>query len=472
MNPRILFIMKHYDVIIIGAGPAGIFAALEIVFSAKGTKILVIEKGKDIKERVCPSAIRDVSCKACPECSLLCGWGGAGAFSDGKLSLSKEIGGNLLRYVNEIELQKLINYTDGLYIKYGAPSSVYGDDVDKVNALKETAEKNKLTLIPSKIRHIGTDRCPELLKKIKAELNSKVDILFSKNVNKILVKNGKVTGVGTDNGRTIHADFVIVAPGREGALWLEKQAKIMGLSLLKNPVDIGVRVELPASVLEPLTKVTYEPKLIFYSKKFHDKIRTFCVNPYGEVVKEYVKGIWIVNGHSYSNMKTENTNFAILISTYFTEPFDEPHLYGRYVARLANLLGKGVILQRLGDLQAGRRSNPARVRRGHVKPTLTDAVPGDLSFVLPHRYISNILEMLKAMDKIAPGVNSPHTLLYGVEVKFYSRQLKLDSNLETEIENLFTIGDGAGVSRGLIQASTSGIIAAREILKRVQIGDG
>jgi uncharacterized FAD-dependent dehydrogenase len=311
---------------------------------------------------------------------------------------------------------------------------------------------------------------------MKAELNAEVNILFSRNVKKIVVENGKAVGVDAGDGDAFYAEFVVVAPGREGALWLERQAKSLGLSLLKNPVDIGVRVEMPATVLEPLTEVIYEPKLIYHTRKFNDRIRTFCVNPYGEVVKENVKGVWIVNGHSYANKKTENTNFALLVSTHFTEPFDEPHLYGRYVARLANLLGKGVILQRLGDLQAGRRSNPSRVRRGRVKPTLSDAVPGDLSFALPHRYISDILEMLKVMDKVAPGVNSPHTLLYGVEVKFYSRQLHLNNNLETEIENLFAIGDGAGVSRGLIQASASGIIAAREILKRKggrrEAGDG
>jgi hypothetical protein len=461
--------MKHYDVIIIGAGPAGIFAALELVSAKKEIRILLIEKGKDIDERTCPSSVQKISCTSCTDCGLLCGWGGAGAYSDGKLTLSKEVGGNLLRYVDDIALQELINYTDGIYLKYGAPSEIFGSDTKKVDALRTDAEKNGMTLIPSQIRHIGTDRCPELLKKIKEDLNSAIDITFSKNVKKILKENGKVRGIETTDGDTLYSDFIIVAPGREGALWLERLAKTMGLSLLKNPVDIGVRVELPASVLEPLTKIVYEPKLIYYSKKYHDKIRTFCVNPYGEIVKEYVKGVWIVNGHSYSSKKTDNTNFALLVSTYFTEPFDEPHLYGRYVARLANLLGRGVIVQRLGDLMDGRRSTPARISRGKVKPTLSDAAPGDLSFVLPHRYISNILEMLKVMDKMAPGVYSRHTLLYGVEVKFYSRQLKLDSNLETEIKNLFAIGDGAGVSRGLIQASASGIIAAREILRRLAV---
>jgi uncharacterized FAD-dependent dehydrogenase len=459
--------MKHYDVIIIGAGPAGIFAAHEIVSTGRKLKILLIEKGLDIEDRVCPSYLNKVKCNECSECGLLCGWGGAGAFSDGKLTLSKEIGGNLSRYVDEEKLHELINYTDGLYVKYGAPGCVFGDDTEKVNDIKDKAAKNRLTLIPSRIRHIGTDRCPEVLKNIRAGLDSDIDISFSENVRKILYKNDRVTGIETGKGETIYADFVIVAPGREGALWLEKQAKSMGLSLLKNPVDIGVRVELPSSVLEPLTKITYEPKLIYSTRKFNDRIRTFCVNPYGEVVKEYVKGVWIVNGHSFANKKTDNTNFALLVSTFFTEPFDEPHLYGRYVARLANLLGKGVILQRLGDLKEGRRSTHARIRKGRVKPTLADAVPGDLSFALPHRYLTDILEMLKTMDKIAKGVNSPHTLLYGVEVKFYSRQIKLDSSLETEMKNLFAIGDGAGVSRGLIQASASGIIAAREILKRV-----
>jgi len=260
---------------------------------------------------------------------------------------------------------------------------------------------------------------------------------------------------------------VMLAPGREGSKWLEKETRRLRLQVLNNPVDIGVRVEVPASVFEHLTTATYEPKLIFNSRRFDDRVRTFCVNPYGEVVKEYLKEVWTVNGHSYSGHRTSNTNFALLVSTTFTEPFTEPISYGRYIAGLANFLGNGVIVQRLGDLQKGRRSTPERISKGLVKPTLADATPGDLSFVIPYRYLSDIMEMLEALDRIAPGVNSRHTLLYGVEVKFYSMQLRLSPALETGIENLFAVGDGAGVSRGLVQASASGVVAAREILKRL-----
>lgn len=459
--------MKKYDVIIVGAGPAGIFAALELIKANGRLKVLMIEKGLDIDQRLCPSSANSIPCISCAECGLLCGWGGAGAYSDGKLSLSKEVGGNLARYIGDPELEKLIEYVDGIYVSFGAPQEVHGCDRSRVESIRSEAEQYGLTLIPVKIRHIGTDRCPVVLKNMKTTINSRVDILFSRNVRKLIVSNGAAEGVDAGNGHIYYADYVIAAPGREGALWLERQAKSMGLSMLKNPVDIGVRVELPAKVLEPLTSVIYEPKLIFHSKKFNDRIRTFCVNPYGEVVREYVRGVWIVNGHSYSEKKTGNTNFALLVSTYFTEPFDEPHLYGRYIARLANLLGKGVIVQRLGDLKAGRRSTAERIAKGAVAPTLADAVPGDLSFALPHRYLTDIIDMLKAMDRLANGVFSNHTLLYGAEVKFYSRQIKLDNHLETEIKNFFAIGDGAGVSRGLIQASASGVVAAREILKRV-----
>ena len=410
--------------------------------------------------------VREISCATCPECALLSGWGGAGAFSDGKLNLSPEIGGFLSRYIDINTLQSLIIYVDEIYVRYGAPKETYGGNKEEVNEIERLASENNLLFIPSKIRHIGTDRCKTVLKNIKETLNRRVESIFSSEAERVITKKGKAVGVRLKDGKRLYSEFVILAPGREGSRWLERESRRLHLTLLKNPVDIGVRVEIPASVFEPLTKITYEPKLIFHSRKFNDKVRTFCVNPYGEVVKEYLKGIWTVNGHSYANRRTNNTNFALLVSTSFTEPFDEPILYGRYIAELANLLGKGVIVQRLGDLQQGRRSTHERILEGGVQPTLKDATPGDLSFVMPYRYMSDILEMLEALDKIAPGVNSGNTLLYGAEVKFYSMLPKLTESLETEIDNLFAVGDGAGVSRGLIQASVSGVVAANAIGKR------
>ena len=459
--------MKHYDVIIVGAGPAGIFSALELLKQKEDTKILILEKGKNIDRRICPMKIKNISCMTCPECALLSGWGGAGAFSDGKLTLSADIGGFLRRYTDENKLRSLIAYVDGIYVSYGAPEEIYGGNAREIKKISGLASRNNLTLLPSKIRHIGTDRCRTVLKNIKETLNGRVEIKFGSEAEKVIIEKREVKGIKLKDGSKFSADFVILAPGREGSRWLEKETRRLRLTILQNPVDIGVRVEMPSSVFDHLTKITYEPKLVFNSETFNDKVRTFCVNPYGEVVKEYLKGIWTVNGHSYANKQSGNTNFALLVSTSFTEPFNDPISYGRYIAGLANLLGKGVLLQRLGDLRQGRRSTWERILKGGVKPTLTDATPGDLSFVLPYRYLTDILEMIEALDRIAPGVNSEHTLLYGVEVKFYSMQLKLSDSLETEIRNLFAVGDGAGVSRGLIQASVSGVIAAREIAEKL-----
>lgn len=457
---------EKYDVIIVGTGPAGIFAVLELLEASPGIRILMVERGKDIDRRECPMNGSDIPCMSCHECDLVSGWGGAGAYSDGKLTLSPEVGGFLSKYVDSETLNSLIAYVDDVYVKYGAPGEVFGGNDKDVAAIKELAARNDLVFVPSKIRHIGTDRCADVLRTIRKYLNDKISTVFEMEVQNILAENRKAVGVRLKNGHEIFSDYVILAPGRASSQWLETEGKRLSLTLLKNPVDIGVRVEVPAAVLEPLTKITYEPKLIFYSKKFDDRIRTFCVNPYGEVVREHLKGVWTVNGHSYAKKRTDNTNFAILVSTFFTEPFDEPISYGMHIAQLANFLGNGVIVQRLGDLMRGRRSTHERIAEGMVIPSLKDATPGDLSFVLPYRYISDILEMLQALDKIAPGINSRHTLLYGVEVKFYSMLLKLTNSLETEIENLFAIGDGAGVSRGLIQASASGVLAAREIIKR------
>ncbi len=457
---------SSYDVIIIGSGPAGIFAALELI-KKRNLKILMIEKGSDISERACPMVESDIPCVQCALCSILCGWGGAGAYSDGKLTLTPEFGGRLKDYISESDLSSFIDYVDSLYLSFGAGGAVHGEDNTALSRLKKKSAGYNLELLPARIRHIGTDLCKEVLRNIRGHLNGKIDMLFDTPVSRIMNSNGSVSGVMTADGRIYDAKHVIAAVGREGSSWLSAEAKRLGLSLQKNPVDIGVRVELPAHIMKDITDIAYEGKFIYLSRRFKDRVRTFCMNPYGEVVKEYSEGIYSVNGHSYKNRKTENTNFALLVSTDFTKPFDDPISYGKYIAGLANLLGGGVIVQRLGDLKMGRRSTPERIAESSVRPTLEDSTPGDLSFVLPYRHLHNITEMLEALDNVAPGVNSGDTLLYGVEVKFYSMKLKLTSGLETEVRNLYAVGDGAGVTRGLIQASISGVVAAREVLKRL-----
>jgi uncharacterized FAD-dependent dehydrogenase len=453
-----------YDVIIVGAGPAGIFSALELAEKTK-LNVLMLDRGQDINQRKCPAS-RGYECVNCDPCSVLSGWGGAGAFSDGKLTLSTEVGGWLDQYMSSKELQELLDCADGIYLKYGATEHVYGEDEEKIEDIERKASLAGLKLVRQRIRHMGTERCAETLRKMRHELEGKVEFKPRTDVKGLVVKNNVVEGVVTANGETYSAKYVIAAPGRSGAEWLQTESQVLGLKTLNNPVDVGVRVEVLASVMEELTKVLYEPKLVYYSKSFDDQIRTFCVAPHGEVITESYDGVLTVNGQSYAERKTENTNFAILVSTSFTEPFKEPIAYGKYVARLGNLLSGSVMVQRLGDLESGRRSTPERIARSVVTPTLKNATPGDLSFVLPYRYLADIREMLQALDKLAPGLHSRDTLLYGIEVKFYSSRLQLSNNLETKIHNLFTIGDGAGVTRGLIQASASGMIASREIIRR------
>jgi uncharacterized FAD-dependent dehydrogenase len=443
---------KDYDVIIFGAGPAGIFTALELC-ERSDLRVLILDRGKDISERIRSK-------------SILFGWGGAGAFSDGKLTFSTETGGWLKDYVGEKKLMELMQEIEKIYIKFGAPIKIYGDDEDAIADISRKAAMAELRLIPSRVRHLGTDQCPQLLKKIRQTINGKAEIMMEKTVSNLLVQGQEVKGVRTVDGEEIFAKYVVVAPGRSGAEWLRQEANRLGLKTINNPVDIGVRVEVPAVVMDHLTDVLYEPKFIYYSKSFDDKVRTFCVCPRGFVVTEQLDDVITVNGHSYEEKTSENTNFAVLVSTSFTEPFKEPVAYGKYIAKLANLLVGGVIVQRLGDLEVGRRSTQERMDRSVVKPTLGDAKPGDLSFALPGRYLIDVKEMLNALDKIAPGVYSRHTLLYGIEVKFYSSRLELNEVLETKIRNLFTVGDGAGITRGLVQSSTSGLIVAREILKR------
>jgi len=456
---------KRYDVIIIGAGPAGIFTALELIKN-KDISVLIIDKGKDIDERKCPMRIGNNRCSQCLPCSLLSGWGGAGTFSDGKLNLSSEIGGQLENYVKKEKVTEMIQYVDDIYLHFGASKTIFGLNIEEIEIIKKEASLANLKLIPTKIRHLGTEKCVDILRKMYQYLRNKITIKMNTEVKRLMVEEGRVVGIETNKGEILKGDYIVASPGRVGAEWLKDQANTLKIKISNNPVDLGVRVEVPAIVMKRLTDVIYESKLIYYTQKFDDRVRTFCMCPYGEVVTEFNDGITSVNGHSYHKHQTENTNFAILVSTHFTEPFKEPIAYGKYIAQLANLLSGGVIIQRLGDLELGRRSTLDRIKQSTVVPTLQKATPGDLSFVLPYRVLSDILEMIKAMDKIVPGVYSKYTLLYGVEVKFYSSRLEVSDVLETKIMNLFAAGDGAGITRGIIQASVSGIVVAREILKR------
>jgi len=447
---------ETYRVVIVGAGPAGIFAALELT-RAGVDGVLLLEKGPDLPERKCRGRSG----------SMLSGWGGAGAYSDGKLALSTEIGGFLGQYCGRSQLAELVEYVDETYRTFGAPAELHGADVEAVAQLQRQAARLDMKLVPSRYRHLGTDGCEELVGKLRAHLAGRVAIRCGEPVSEVAIgRDGSVSGVKLTCGEEVHAEYVILAPGREGSAWLAKEAQRLKLPTSINPVDIGVRVEVPASVTDPITAVTYEAKIIYYTRRFEDMVRTFCMCPYGEVIREDLDGLYTVNGHSYAHRKTGNTNFALLVSKTFTEPFREPIAYGQHIARLANMLGGEVIVQRVGDLRQGRRSTPERLRRGLVEPTLRNATPGDLSLVLPYRYLADVLEMLEALDRLVPGVNSVHTLLYGVEVKFYSLQLQLNAGLETTIPRLFAVGDGAGVSRGLVQASASGVLAARAIAQR------
>ncbi len=460
---------KQYDVIIVGAGPAGIFTSLELVKNRSGLNILIIEKGRNIKDRVCSAREQSAPCFNCSPCSITCGWGGAGAFSDGKLTLSTEVGGSLEQYLDEKNLAGMIDYIDRFYVKFGAPAQVFGlERKEEIEDMQRRAILSELKLIPVPIRHMGTGRCMEILQRMQDYLVSHgVEVRTSSPVREVMVKDGAVQGVICEDGQALRAKCVVLAPGREGAGWLKQEAARNGLDITINPVDIGVRVEVPAAVTDHLTRIFYEAKFVYFSRTFNDKVRTFCMNPNGEVVLENNDGLITVNGHSYAFNKTENTNFAILVSKTFTEPFKEPIAYGRYIASLANLLGGGVLVQSLGDLLAGRRSTRERLKKCLTVPTLSEATPGDLSLVLPYRHLKGIVEMLKVLDKMAPGVYSRYTLIYGVEVKFYSSRLALSRCLETRVQNLFAAGDGAGVTRGLAQASVSGVMAAKEIMQRV-----
>lgn len=460
---------ENYDVIIIGAGPGGIFAAYELLEKKPDCKILLIEKGRPIEKRTCPKRVTK-QCVGCKPCSITTGFAGAGAFSDGKLSLSPDVGGNLPEILGYEATQELIRESDSIYLKFGADTSVYGVDKEKeIREIRRKAIGANLKLVECPIRHLGTEEGYKIYSKLQHHLEEKgVTLLFNTMVDEILVVEGHVRGVVTDQGDRFYADKVISAVGREGADWFKNKCEQIGIETTPGTVDIGVRVEVRDEVMQFLNDNLYEAKLIYHTPTFDDKVRTFCTNPSGEVATEYYEGgLAVVNGHAYKakDHKTNNTNFALLVSKNFTKPFKTPIEYGKMIAQLSNMLcGGKIMVQTFGDFKRGRRTTEERLCRNNLIPTLKDAVPGDLSLVFPHRIMVAIVEMIEALDKVTPGLASDETLLYGVEVKFYSNKVIVDRNFETSIQGLYAIGDGAGVTRGLQQASANGLSVARSIL--------
>ena len=465
-----MYIVENkFDVIIIGAGPSGIFCAYELSHKKADLKILMIEKGRRIEDRSCPKRKTKV-CVGCKPCSITTGFAGAGAFSDGKLSLSPDVGGNLPQILGYEETEQLLKESDQIYLKFGADTKVYGLNEEKeIARIRKKAIKANLKLIECPIRHLGTEEGYKIYQRLQEHLlGVGVRMEFNTMVDNILTAKGRVRGVVTDKGETFYAEEVVAAVGREGSEWLSNLCREHEIATEVGTVDVGVRVEVRDEIMEELNKSLYEAKLVYYTPTFDDKVRVFCTNPSGEVATEYYEdGLAVVNGHAYKadKYKTKNTNFAILVSKNFTKPFKEPIQYGKHIAQLSNMLCDGKILvQRFGDFVRGRRTTEERLLRNNITPTLRDAVPGDLSLVFPYRIMKAIEEMIYALDQVTPGMASDETLLYGVEVKFYSNKVVTDQAFETNIKGLRAIGDGASVTRGLQQASANGLSAARSIL--------
>ena len=459
---------KIYDVAIIGCGTAGIFAGYELAEGMPSLKVVMIEQGSDIYGRKCPiTKNRNIGCIKCKSCSIMNGFGGAGAYSDGKFNFTTEFGGWLSEYIPEAEVMQLFEYVDGINLKFGATAERFSTKSEEAVKIEKRALQNDLHLLHAVVKHLGTENNLKILTRLFEHLKERVEIRCNTAVRQIVPGDGIYTLQLADGG-AIRCRYLVNAPGRSGAEWFSQQCKALKLDLINNQVDIGVRVELPARVFEHITDVVYESKLMYRTKQYGDIVRTFCMNPYGHVVSENVDGIITVNGHSYTDpaLRSENTNFALLVSNRFTQPFNEPYQYGKRIASLSNMLGGGVLVQRFGDLVKGMRTNEHRLGQSFTTPTLK-ATPGDLSLVLTKRHLDNIIEMIYALDKIAPGTANYDTLLYGVEVKFYSSRLELSKELETKLPNMFAIGDGAGITRGLSQASASGVYVARVIKERV-----
>lgn len=450
-----------YDVIIVGAGPGGIFSAYELIHRNPALKIAVFEEGHPLSRRHCPiDGDKVKSCIKCKTCAIMSGFGGAGAFSDGKYNITNDFGGTLYEHIGKKQAIDLMEYVDSINVSHGGEKTkMYSTAQTK---FKKLCIQNKLRLLDASVRHLGTDINYIVLENLFNELNNKMDFFFDTSVDHIEVLD---TGYRIYHGDSYDdCEKCIVSVGRSGSKWMEKICKELDIPTKSNRVDIGVRVEIPAVIFSHLTDELYESKIVYRTEKFEDNVRTFCMNPYGIVVNENTNGIVTVNGHSYEDpqKQTENTNFALLVAKHFSQPFKDSNGYGESIARLSNMLGGGVIVQRFGDLVRGRRSTVSRIDEGMVRPTLA-ATPGDLSLVLPKRILDGIIEMIYALDKIAPGTANDDTLLYGVEVKFYNMEVDINENLETKYKGLYVIGDGSGVTHSLSHASASGVYVARQI---------
>lgn len=457
--------MKEYDVVVVGSGASGSFMAYEFTKLNSEKKVCVIDAGRKVKARKCPISEGKVnSCIGCNPCNIMYGFGGAGTLSDGKYNITTNFGGDLHNYIGEDKALKLMEYVDSVLMDFDkGDATLYSTEN---TGLKSECLKNDLHLLTAKVRHFGTERNREILQKIYDYVKDTVDFEFMTKVISVDFEDGYYF-VKTDKNEIIKCKYLVLAAGRSGSKWISDTCQEFDVEMKKNRVDIGVRVEVPAEVFKHITDKVYEAKIVYQTKQYNDLVRTFCMNPYGEVVTENTNGVMTVNGHSYANpeLRTENTNFALLVTNKFTEPFKDSNEYGESIARVSNMLGGGVLMQRFGDLVKGRRSSERRMKKSFLRPTL-NATAGDLSLVMPKRQLDDIIEMIYALDKIAPGMANDDTLLYGIEVKFYNSVVEVNEEFETSQKNLFCLGDGSGVTHSLSQASASGVEMARILNER------